>query len=86
MRQRIGTYITTRPLRCERCHRRRLDPQITVAPGLVEKRRRDGRYRDHASAFCSNGHQWWSIHPQAIRQAQQADARSAVPVERSQSL
>lgn len=71
--RRLGTYTTTRPLRCERCHHLGLLSQVIVRPGIVEKRLRDGRFRDHASATCTSGHDWWSIHPEAIRLARQAN-------------
>jgi hypothetical protein len=77
LRRRIGTHGTTQPLRCNRCQHLGLHPQITVGPGIVEKRRRDGRYRDHVSATCSNGHSWWSIHPEALRQARHANRLAA---------
>ena len=76
--RRIGTHTTTRPLRCERCYHLGLDPAITVGPGIVEKRLRDGRYRDHASASCSNGHVWWSIHPEALQRARLANQLAAL--------
>lgn len=71
--RRIGTHTTTRPFRCERCHDLGLQPQVTVRPGILEKRLRDGRYRDHANATCSNGHSWWAIHPEAVRLALEAN-------------
>jgi hypothetical protein len=39
----------------------------------LEQRLRDGRFRDHANATCSNGHDWWSIHPEAIRRVREAN-------------
>jgi hypothetical protein len=77
LRRRIGTHGTTQPLRCNRCQHLGLNPQITVRAGIVEKRGRDGRYRDHVSATCSNGHSWWSIHPEALRQARHANRLAA---------
>lgn len=71
MRRRAGTTPTKQPLRCYRCHRLRLDPKIVVEPE-VEKRPRDGRQRDHVRVCCSNGHWWWSLHPEAIRQNREA--------------
>jgi hypothetical protein len=73
MRQRGGAHTTTRPLRCERCNRLGLDPKITVEPG-VERRPKDGRHRDHVNVHCSNGHSWWSVHPEAIRRSREGDA------------
>jgi hypothetical protein len=76
--RRSGTHPTTRPLRCDRCHQLGLDPQIAVGPGILEKRLLDGRYRDHASASCSNGHSWWSVHPEALRRAREANNIAAL--------
>jgi hypothetical protein len=73
MQRRIGTHPTTQPLRCYRCHRLGVDPAIVVDPP-VEKRPLNGRYRDHVRVYCSNGHLWWSLHPEAIRQSREADA------------
>ena len=78
LRRRIGTHGTTRPLSCNRCQHLGLNPQITVGFGIVEKRLRDGRYRDHVCATCSNGHSWWSIHPEALRQARHANKLAAL--------
>jgi hypothetical protein len=82
--RRVGTHTTTRPFRCERCHHRGLHPRVTVRPRILEKRLRDGRFRDHANATCSNGHSWWSIHPEAIRLAREANvlALSSLPTGR----
>jgi hypothetical protein len=71
MQRRAGNHPTTQPLRCYRCHRLGVDPAIVVDPA-VDKRLRDGRYRDHVCVYCSNGHSWWSLHPEAIRQARGA--------------
>jgi hypothetical protein len=76
--RRIGTHTTTRPFRCERCHHLGLTPTIVVGPGIIESRLLNGRYRDHAHANCSNGHAWWSVHPDAIRQASQANLLAAL--------
>jgi exosome complex RNA-binding protein Rrp42 (RNase PH superfamily) len=57
-----------------------------VGLGTVEKRLRDGRYRDHASASCSNGHEWWSVHPEAIRQAHDANALAALCLATARAL
>ena len=83
MRQRVGTHTTTRALRCQRCHKLGLASAITISPGLVERRLRDGRYRDHAGASCSNDHHWWSIHPEALRLARQANilAQLSLPIQ-----
>ena len=81
MRQRIGTYPTTRPLRCDRCRQLGLQFAVTVDPGIVEKRVRDGRYRNHASVSCSNGPQWWSLHPEAIREARLANRRASAQLD-----
>jgi hypothetical protein len=80
LRRRIGTSATRQPLRCVRCHHLGLQP-ITVGAGPIEKRLRDGRYLDHASASCSNGHIWWSIHPEALRQAREANILAALSLE-----
>jgi hypothetical protein len=64
--------------RCNRCHHLGLDPLITVGPGIIEKRLRDGRYRDHASASYSHRHVW-SIHPEAVRQARLANQSRRSP-------
>jgi hypothetical protein len=70
--RRGGTHPTTRPLRCDRCHRLRVDSKITVEP-TVQKRLKDGRCRDHVHVYCSNGHSWWSVHPEALRRSSEAD-------------
>ena len=67
--RRVGTHRTTRPLRCERCRRLGLSPTIAIAPGL-EKLWNNGRYRDHANVSCTNGHHWWSVHPEALQRRQ----------------
>ena len=80
MRQRIGKYRTTRPFRCERCHQLGLHSTVAVGAGVIERRPRDGRRRDHAEASCSHGHQWWSVHPEAIRRARLANTFVALSV------
>jgi hypothetical protein len=72
MQRRTGTHPTTQPLRCYRCLRLGVDPTIVVDPP-VEKRPINGRYRDHVRVYCSNGHSWWSLHPEAIRQGRETD-------------
>ena len=70
--RRGGTHPTTRPIRCYQCRRLGLDPKLTVGR-TVEKRLKDGRYRDHMCVYCSNGHSWWSVHPEAIRRSRESD-------------
>jgi hypothetical protein len=82
LRRRIGTHGTTTPLRCNRCQHLGLNPQVTVGPGIVERRLREGRHRDHVSVSCSNGHSWWSIHPEALKQGRPADKLAALSFSR----
>ena len=73
MRKRVGMHPTTGLLRCYRCVRLGQDPKLTVEPRVV-KQLREGRYRACANVSCSNGHSWSSVHPEAVRQAREANA------------
>jgi hypothetical protein len=71
LRRRVGAFPNSRPLRCERCRQLRLSARVVVKPGL-EERVLNGRVRDHAMVSCTHGHTWWSVHPDALRQARKA--------------
>jgi hypothetical protein len=72
IRQRTGTP-TTRPLACHRCKAQGKHPTLTVERG-VQKRTKNGRKREHVNVLCSNGHEWWSVHPKAIERSRNRDA------------
>lgn len=65
----------TPKLHCRRCDRMGLLYTVRVERG-VQKRLRDGKLRDHVTATCSHGHEWWSVAAEAIRRSRRRDARA----------
>jgi len=63
---------TIAPLCCRRCDREGQTYTLRVERGQ-HRRRRDGRRRLSVNVTCTNGHEWFSVHPQAIKRSREAD-------------
>lgn len=68
------TRRTKNRLRCYRSDRERRTGYTLTASGAQQKLSRSGRVRLCAHIICSDGHEFWSTHPDALRLGREADA------------
>lgn len=59
------------------CHQCRTPAAGLTFSGAQQMLRREGRKRLHAHVRCGHcSHEWWSVHPEALRLSREADARA----------
>lgn len=66
------------PLRCRRCVRARQPHTVTVERG-VQRRKVRGHPTSVVNCYCSNGHEWWSMNKNAVRESRAKDREAKAP-------